>query len=484
MKSLAFKFAASTFVLGIATLGVQLDGSSWGLATAAATESRTEQQAMRFHRTAQQALAAGNLPDALAAIEQAVALAPRDAGYRTMLGDLYMKSGRFQSAEAAYRDVLAIDRGQTRVTMSLALMQVANGRQQAALATLDSIQGSASPADLGLAYALAGSPARGVEILEPAARTVGASARVRQNLALAYALGGDWQRARTIAAQDVSPAELTERMTQWAAMSRSTGHADQVASLLGVHPVQDAGLPVRLALQSTVPVAVAAAAADPAPAPVQIAAAMPLPAPAPVAIPVAVAEAEPAPLELVPMPQDAQVHAALEQPEWGIDDRGAVSLPAPAPEMRELPARVQYAAATEALVRPDPVLAGSAPRATPRAAARFNRAPAGHAEQPRRAGSGGYVVQIGAFSNAANAERAWQHAQRSFGLASEQPVTMTVDHNGRLLHRVAIAGFGSRGDAAALCAGIRGRGGECFVRNSAGDASVRWAARYARNRRA
>jgi cell division septation protein DedD len=98
----------------------------------------------------------------------------------------------------------------------------------------------------------------------------------------------------------------------------------------------------------------------------------------------------------------------------------------------------------------------------------------------RRVDNGQYVVQIGAYSNAGNAERAWQQAERRYGLRAEQPVTMTFDHDGRLLHRVAISGFDKRGDATRICESIRSRGGECFVRNSAGDAAISWAARYTR----
>ena len=64
-------------------------------------------------------------------------------------------------------------------------------------------QGVLDPADAGLALALAGDPQSAVAVLEPAARAVGADARTRQNLALAYAFAGDWDQARTVAAQDV-----------------------------------------------------------------------------------------------------------------------------------------------------------------------------------------------------------------------------------------------------------------------------------------
>ena len=499
MKSMAFKFAASSVAISLAVVGCQVDGFVVGVAPASASQSRTDEQAGRLFRDAGQALSSGNLAAALEAMEQAVALSPRDAGYRLLLADIYLKSGRFDSAEATYRDVLSIDPSRPRAAIALALTQVANGRPQEALAQLDSIQGQAPAADLGLAYALAGSPLRAVEILEPAARAQGATGRVRQNLAMAYALGGDWARARTIASQDVSGTELSERMAQWASLAANPGSPNPVLAVLGVSPVADAGQPVRLALNAparaiptAAPVQMAANSAAapivlpppvveqqpvPTPAPVAIAAAAPIAVPAPVAIAAPAPIAVPAPAIATP---EAPAYAELEQPEWGIDERGRVQLPAPAPEAEQVPARVQYAAATQALVRPDPVVMAVSQQPARRVARIVEPARAPSTSGPRRSGNGRYVVQIGAFSSAANAERAWQQAESRLGLRSEQPVTMTFDHRGRLLHRVAISGFDNRGDANQLCASIRSRGGECFVRNNAGDAPIRWASRYGR----
>lgn len=492
MKRLALKLAASSLALVLATAGSPLGTVSFGPARASANEARAEERAARFQRDARQALARGDIAAAVAAAEEAVALAPRDVGYRMLLGDVYMRSGRFQSAEIAYRDVLTLDPGQTRVAISLALMQVANGRGADAIARLEGLEGRASPADLGLAYALAGAPQRGVDILEPAARTMSASARVRQNLALAYAIGGDWNRARTIAAQDLSPAEIGERMTQWASLTRSPG--DHVAALLGVSPAQDPGQPVRLALNAPaapqVEEAPRVAFAQVASPRIPFAAAAPA---APIQIPVAEAAPE-APEVPMPLPAMAAVaapvavelptaQAELEQPDWGLADNGSVRLPAAAPEIQQLPAPVQYAAAADALVSPVPAAApvrARPPRQAVRALEQVADAPARAAAAPRRSAAGRYVVQIGAFSSAANAERAWQDAERRFGLRSEEPVTMTFGHNGRLLHRVAIAGFDNRAGAGRLCATIRARGGACFVRSNAGDAAIRWAARYSR----
>ena len=97
-------------------------------------------------------------------------------------------------------------------------------------------------------------------------------------------------------------------------------------------------------------------------------------------------------------------------------------------------------------------------------------------------GDSRFVVQLGAFSNEGNAERAWQQAEQRFALADHVPLTTTIDINGRTLHRVSVSGFASQADAARMCGSIRARGGACFVRANAGDASVRWAARYAEGR--
>jgi len=522
MKRIAWNFAASSIVLGATTVGCVVNGV--GTAPASAYQaSQPDQQAAALFQRAGRAIADKRLAEAVDLLEQAVALSPQDAGYRLMLADAYMKSGRFQSAEGAYADVLAIDPQRTRAALGLALMKVANGRQQDAMNELQKLEGVAAPADLGLAYALAGAPSRAVDLLEPAARSMGATARVRQNLALAYAFGGDWTRARTIAAQDVSPAELNSRMTQWAELAQRVSAPEKVAAMLGVSPVVDRGQPVRQALAPVVvgPPAVVAAPAAPvvfaeaqteveppmptdsraaeppvetvpmpaeakAPAPVVPATAQPVafaqaapainPAPGPVS-PVAAPEPVPAPAPAPAAP--AADYAELEAPEWGLDDQGKVELPAPTTPEERAPAKVQYAAAAETLVRPDPVVMPVVARAARALAPVAARAISVGPLPGKRSPEGRYVVQIGAFNSAANAGRAWQTYEKRFGLAAEQPVTMTIDHNGRLLHRVSISGFVTRKEASQVCNVIRIRGGQCFVRGNAGDASIDWAARYA-----
>jgi Flp pilus assembly protein TadD len=463
MTRTAFKAAASTLIVALTMTGFSAQsGAARRFNDPVRATSRSDRQAAQLHEQAAQALQSGQLETARNAMEQAVSLSPRDAGYRQLLADIYLKSGRFNSARTTYADVLELDPANLRAGLSIALIQIAQGNPRAAVSRLDDLAERAPAADVGLAYALAGETGRAVQLLEAAARAPGATPRTRQNLALAYAISGDWRRARAVAAQDLSPAELPARMEQWAAFARPGAGATQVAALLGVSPAEDSGQPVRLALapEAAPP---AQAFAEAAPAPVE--------SPAPVAAPVQVAEARPAEAPAFWVPTAQSYQAPAEVP---VEAADAPAEPAaPPPEVR-----AQYASAARSLVASEPVLIrADAVTRVP--------APVFHRARPQvaiRNGSAPIVVQLGAFSSEANAERAWLRASGRYGLGSRAPLTTTIAINGRRFHRVSVSGFAAAGDAQRLCGQIRGRGGVCFVRGQAGDASIRWAARYANPR--
>jgi len=483
MNKTAFKIAASTLIVSLTMIGSTAQSEAMRrLGSARRADSRTDLQAANYHEQARQLLQQGQIAPAMMQMETAVALAPRDAGYRLLLADIYMKSGRFESARATFADVVELDASNTRAALSLALMEIALGRPQAAVGQLDELSGRAAPADVGLAYALAGMPERAIEILEPAARSSDATPRLRQNLALSYALAGDWQRARTVASQDVSPADLGPRMQQWATMARPDARSNQVAALLGVNPVQDPGQPVRLALSTpasapAAPTAEAFAEAA-APAPAAFAQAE-VPAATPTEIP-----ASAAPSADSNWGRPVQVAEAAPSPvgESAPAETRSYYLPTPEAPAPVTEAEVRFAAAAETVTRPNPAVVRTASASLPTAPV-FQRAVP---QTNVRGGNSRFVVQLGAFSNEGNAERAWQQASQRFALDGRAPLTTTIEINGRTLHRVSVAGFAGQSDAARMCGQIRASGGACFVRPNAGDASVRWAARYApdRNRRA
>jgi D-alanyl-D-alanine carboxypeptidase len=210
--------------------------------------SKVDRENIGLATRAQAALAEGQLATAVELAERAVENTPNDAGFRSLLGNIYFASGRFASAETAYRDSLTLIPGQPELIMKLALVQIAQGKNSEALSVLAATQDMLDPANFGLAVALAGRPDDAVATLNQVARMPGADARVRQNLALAYGLSGDWTMARTVAAQDVPPDQLDSRVEQWMAMATPARPSDQVAALTGVTPAADPGQPQRLAL--------------------------------------------------------------------------------------------------------------------------------------------------------------------------------------------------------------------------------------------
>ena len=466
-KSVAAKFAISALAVATTMVACKPAAMAYSPAFASTPSPKLEKQAADAAAKAGTALGAGKVADAVGFAEKAVELSPRDVGYRMLLADLYLKSGRFESARSTFGDVLVLDPSNTRASLAVALTDIALGHPGDAVQALDRLSGNAAPADLGLAYALAGQPRHAVELLETAARKPNATGRTRQNLALAYALSGDWQKARVTAAQDVSPAELSQRLTQWAALAEPQGPADQVATLLGVRPAADPGQPTRLALAAPEAPATALAAVDPAPAPVA--------APAPVVV----AEAAPA-----PAPEPVRT-AQAELPAWVPADKAdtAVAMPS-APQPEEVTKPV-YAEAVQSLVRPNPAVIRASAPLTP--IGHFNSAPRRpfvKAQAAAPVGPGKFAVQLGAFSTAANVERAWAQAYKRYGFADHTPLSTTVNMPGRgTFHRLSVAGFASRDEASRACLAVRARGGACFVRAVAGDAPVQWASRYAGSHR-
>jgi len=193
-------------------------------------------------------LAKGNTAKAVTLGEAAVANAPQHAALRATLGRAYLRAGRFESAAGMLGDASSLGDGSGRTMLSLALAQIASGEHRAALATLDRGSATLARTELGLALALAGDPERGIAILTDEARAGAADARLRQNLAYAYALDGRWADARLTASFDLPPDQLDARLQQWAQSMQSGGERIRIAALLNVPVIADRGMPSALAL--------------------------------------------------------------------------------------------------------------------------------------------------------------------------------------------------------------------------------------------
>ena len=461
--SLVLRAAASAVVIGVTM--VSCKPAAFRPSSASAVTPKSEAGAARLYTQVQARVQQGQHAEALTLAERMVELAPRDAGYRMVLADLYLKNGRFVSAEAAFGDVLVLDPSNSRAGLVRALTMIGQGKNGEAMIELDRLTATASPADVGLAFALAGQPQRAIEMLEPAARAPDANGRTRQNLALAYALAGDWQKARIVAGQDLSPAELGRRLQHWASLANPAAPYTQVAAVLGVSPVEDAGQPTRLALVPAAPQQAYAEAELPAPveaAPVQLASA------APVALG--------GPSEIV---SEVGTEAHSYQPPEHADAFAVPVEDSPAAEpVAAAPAEaVRFAAAVNALV--ESRVQDQRPAAPVAKAPLLAFEPVKAVAKPAVKATGRYVVQIGAYRNARQVEQAWARAHRHYGFGDSEPLSTTVSIPGKgVFHRLAVAGFERPADAARLCQSIRGKGGACFVRATAGDAPVRWASRY------
>jgi Flp pilus assembly protein TadD len=392
---------------------------------------------------AQMALGSGDYASAVTLAEQAAEANTQDSNVRSLLGNAYFATGRFASAEAAYTDSLSLAPAQPQITLKRALVQIAQGKNDAAIAGLQAAQGLVDPADFGLALALAGRPGDAVQMLDVAARAQGADSRVRQNLALANALAGDWEAARVIAAQDLTPDLVDARVQQWMKLAKPAHSYDQVAALVGVTPAAaDPGQPVRLALVQT-DTRVAEAAPQPHVAAVQQAAAQDAPAfAAPVAEPVVVAQASaPAPV------------AAPEAP--AFDPLAAVA--AVATEAKD--AVVEFA--SNLTSKPEPKKASAKARK------------AGPA-----LGSPKAVVQLGAYSSEERVSAAWATLSKKHpNLRKYSPMVARFDSPRGTVWRLSIRGFDNQQDAIVRCQSLRSNGGSCFVRSTAGDSPVQFASR-------
>lgn len=101
-----------------------------------------------------------------------------------------------------------------------------------------------------------------------------------------------------------------------------------------------------------------------------------------------------------------------------------------------------------------------APKPAPPPAKKEEPAPAA------KSASGGAVVQIGAVSSTALADKAFKEAIAAApGLGAGKGKSVEkIEKNGGVLYRTAVTGFSSRADAQAFCGKLQASGKSCFVR--------------------
>lgn len=461
------KFA--TFALSTAIASLAISGCTANVAPPAAASANK----------AAAALSKGKEGRAIEHAEAAVLASPHDASYRAVLGASYMEAGRFQSAASAFGDALALGDTSARTALSYALAQIAAGDSPAAMAVLDEHAARIDPADLGLAFALAGQPRHGVEVLERAIRGGQNTAKTRQNLAYSYALSGDWRSARLMAEQDVPPNLINHRIAEWAETATPGLHQQRVASLLQVPIAADSGMPAQLALNNiATPQQLAVEAASQVPAPVAASGELP-----PINAPAGFAAAE---APIAPVPQ-APV-APQQEPQTPVAPQQEVA--AVAPSQQEVadsfarafeqapaapPAGANFAEVAQSTIAfvSEPVVQNppkasrpaAASSATPRSRVAAPRVSGERAAQsaPARATGGSHLVQLGSFSSRARAERAWDiYKARYSDLKDSQMVITEARVRGKTYFRVSASGYNAR-SASSMCSSVKSGGRGCIA---------------------
>ncbi len=464
----------------------------------------------------QPALAKGKTGQAVEHAEAAVLAEPRDAGYRAMLGAVYMEAGRFQSAARSFKDAMELGDSSGRTALSFALAQIAAGDQNAALSALNANRNVIDPSDLGLALSLAGKPDQGVHVLGNALRGGMETPKVRQNLAYSYALMGNWRAARLMAAEDVPADQLGDRMSEWAENAAPENYHARVAQLMNVPVVSDSGQPAMLALSNhtsvqqlasasvaqskgapsaELPATSASAAARPAvasapaaarPAVASVPAAVRPPvASAPAAVRPAVASAPAAarppvastayalpPLDAAVQPTRVAANNAppVAQPKpfeqaftAGNGATPAVSAGASnkiafvsTPVVQKTPTAVRAAPVGPASTAPASVAQAKTSTAA-------STAPASVAQAKASTAAGDHLIQLGSFSNQESAERAWNiYVKRFPDLAKHKMVITQAKVRGKTYFRVSAGGF-QRASAASMCSAVKASNQGCIA---------------------
>jgi hypothetical protein len=163
--------------------------------------------------------------------------------------------------------------------------------------------------------------------------------------------------------------------------------------------------------------------------------------------------AAPAPT-LAPAPEEPLPRIAPRAPEPAAP---AALPPAPAQTARAEPAAKP--------ARPAPKVEEVASAAPPAKTAPASAAPAAKAVKTAAA-AGAALVQIGAFSSTAQADKGWNDAARvaPAKMLGKGKKVETVDKDGHTLYRTFVTGFGSRDDARAFCEDLKAAGKPCIVR--------------------
>jgi Flp pilus assembly protein TadD len=230
-----------------------------------------------FMRLASDTRRAGDLVSAAQFYARAHEMEPTRIEPLLDLAQVYAQAGAPADAAKAYEEALRIDdknsdalRGLANLQLQagdptsavtnlrLALAQQPDWRAQNSLGVADDMLGDRAGAqaayraglalspgnlqlvnNLGLSLVLGGDFAQGLPILEQASKDPAATPRMRLNLALAYGLAGEPDKAAQIAKADLDAAKVEQNLGYYEFL-RLLHNRNAIAAMLGAHQVETA----------------------------------------------------------------------------------------------------------------------------------------------------------------------------------------------------------------------------------------------------
>jgi len=382
------------------------------------------------------ALAEGDTGAAVTLAQLQAQAQPGSPELQRLLARAQLADGRFTEALYTLKAQAEANPQDTALSFSYGLALLATGQEEAGRVHLVRLVMTSAPqmaSDVGLALALAGDPAGGLSLLEPAARAAEADGRVRQNLGLAYAAKGDWLRARDAARLDLTPEQVDAALARWAVLLQQQT-PERIAILLGGSPEK---LAARTQLTRAAPAALAPAAS------LGVVAAADLPTPPPVVEKTAVNLPKLGPVQL------AAVSPLAIAPTPIVTEATPEPAPQPALQAAQAPRQMPQAVRLAATRTPAAVAKTSAPVQAAPAVATSAEA---------------WTVQLGAFSSVDLAKAAWGVLTGRYKLLNGAGSPLLLRTQGTGLTRVVVSGFADKAEARTFCRSYRASGGECFER--------------------
>lgn len=165
--------------------------------------------------------------------------------------------------------------------------------------------------------------------------------------------------------------------------------------------------------------------------------------------------------------EDPQPSATFAAPPEAPQARPAAPVPSAPVQTAALPAAKPAPAATQPAPTIESLATAAAQKPAPKPVQLAAATPAKPVAATSAAASGGpAVVQIGALSSPALADKAWSDATRlAPGLAAGKGKKVeAIDKNGTTLYRTSVTGFATREAAKAFCEAISASGKSCFVK--------------------